>query len=39
MTPSHAKDQRHTLSCMVENKASVLARIAGLFTDRGYNIE
>lgn len=39
MTSSHAKDQRHTLSCLVENKAGVLARIAGLFSARGYNID
>jgi acetolactate synthase I/III small subunit len=32
--------QRHqTLSVLVENKAGVLARVAGLFSRRGYNIE
>lgn len=30
---------RHTLSVMVENRAGVLARVAGLFSRRGYNIE
>ncbi len=30
---------RHTLSCLVENKAGVLARVAGLFSARGYNID
>lgn len=30
---------RHTLSILVENKFGVLARIAGLFSGRGFNIE
>ncbi len=30
---------KHTLSLLVENKPGVLARIAGLFSRRGYNIE
>ena len=30
---------RHTLSVLVENKTGVLARIAGLFSRRGYNID
>jgi acetolactate synthase-1/3 small subunit len=30
---------RHTLSVLVENKAGVLAKIAGLFGRRAYNIE
>ncbi len=30
---------RHTLSVLVENKFGVLARIAGLFSARGYNID
>jgi acetolactate synthase-1/3 small subunit len=29
----------HILSVLVENKAGVLARVAGLFSRRGYNIE
>lgn len=31
--------RHHTLSVLVENKAGVLARVAGLFSRRGYNIE
>jgi len=31
--------QRHTLAVMVDNEPGILARIAGLFTARGYNIE
>jgi acetolactate synthase-1/3 small subunit len=30
---------RHTLSVLVENEFGVLARIAGMFSARGYNIE
>ncbi|HET8612531.1 MAG TPA: acetolactate synthase small subunit [Sphingomonas sp.] len=30
--------ERHTLSIVVDNEAGILARIAGLFTARGYNI-
>lgn len=38
----HIKQQeteRHTLSVTVDNEAGVLARIAGMFTARGYNID
>ena len=32
-------NQRHVLSLTVSNEAGILARIAGLFTARGYNID
>jgi acetolactate synthase-1/3 small subunit len=31
--------ERHTLSVLVDNEAGILARIAGMFSARGYNIE
>ena len=31
--------QKHTISVIVENEFGVLARVAGLFSGRGYNIE
>jgi acetolactate synthase-1/3 small subunit len=33
------KTERHTLAVIVDNEPGILARIAGLFTARGYNIE
>jgi acetolactate synthase-1/3 small subunit len=33
------KVQRHTISVLVDNEAGVLARVIGLFSGRGYNIE
>jgi len=32
-------EKRYILSLVVENKSGVLARIAGLFSSRGYNID
>ncbi len=32
-------EETHTLAVFVENKAGVLARVAGLFARRGFNIE
>jgi acetolactate synthase-1/3 small subunit len=34
-----SKEMRHTISLLVENKFGVLARISGLFSARGYNID
>ena len=34
-----APTERHTLAVVVDNEPGILARIAGLFTARGYNIE
>jgi len=36
---TEGEKERHTLSVTVDNEAGVLARIAGMFTARGYNIE
>ncbi len=40
--PMHIKEEaaeRHTLAVIVDNEPGILARIAGLFTARGYNID
>jgi acetolactate synthase-1/3 small subunit len=33
------QSERHTISVLVDNEAGVLARVIGLFSGRGYNIE
>src|SRR5439155_123092 len=35
----HTERMRHTISVLVENEFGVLARVAGLFSGRGFNIE
>ena len=43
LAPSYTRPQtsimRHTISVLVENKFGVLARISGLFSGRGFNID
>jgi acetolactate synthase-1/3 small subunit len=38
-TSSMEQLRRHTISVLVDNEAGVLARVIGLFSGRGYNIE
>ena len=39
MNPSDAALRRATISVLVDNEAGVLARVIGLFSGRGYNID
>jgi len=39
MKIQHRASERHVLTITVDNEAGILAKIAGLFTARGYNID
>ena len=39
MKIQHRDTERHVLAITVDNEAGILAKIAGLFTARGYNID
>ncbi len=39
MSPNNTTNRRHIISILLQNEVGALTRVAGLFSNRGYNIE